>query len=193
MKKAKVIVSLVVSIAIVTAFSATSLAADPTPQVTTATIEIQEGDLVLAKAPGFDFGTQTAPAVTKAYNAVSITDNVTVEDARGGTEGWTLTAKLSKFNDGSVDSLPSSAIALSQIAPTPGTGSGGSGPVVRSGINLLSGDAGAVPIAAATGANGNGQWEINWGLTDVNLTLHPNGLTTGNHSATLTWSLVTGP
>lgn len=169
------------------------------------------GPLSLDNVPVIEFGDDNEISATeKNYSAVSkdFSPFVQVTDNRGTGTGWDLAASLSGFSsvgqeaDGETKkTLPGAEIILSDgeivtngsqsIRPTSGNS--------NDNIITLTEDSTAIMSAGENG--GMGSWAMVWSDTDVSSGVNPNiqlkvpgGIAMEDtYTATITWSLTTGP
>lgn len=160
-----------------------------------------ESLLTLDYVTNLDFGTHKVNQSATTYNTVTQKPFVQVSDRRQTGEGWNLTAQLGNFSNGDNTTLAGSTITFKNAnvqTPGPGTNKPTTGEVT-----LTAGkESGKIASAAAkTGslstAQGLGTWLIDWikdGENDnVTLTVPANEASAGQHSATITWTLTSGP
>ena len=168
----------------------------------------QNGPLSLDYVSHLDFGNQEISTSEEIYSSETTEPYIQVTDLRGSGEGWDVTAEVSNFisdEDGTV-SLPSSSIQLNN-GDTVST-SESANPVVPASINLVTGGDSTTVVSAASRvaeepvntAQGLGTWVTRWlageGNTEngnVTLTVPGSTATAGSHTATITWTLETGP
>ncbi|RAN54943.1 hypothetical protein B8A42_04685 [Dolosigranulum pigrum] len=148
-----------------------------------------------------DFDTHEVNQARGTYNTVTEKPFVQVSDRRQTGEGWHLTAQLGSFSSGGNPTLVGSTITFKNAnvqTPGPGTNKPTTGEVT-----LTAGEeSGKIASAAAktdslSTAQGLGTWLIDWikdGENDnVTLTVPANEASAGQHSATITWTLTSGP
>lgn len=163
-----------------------------------------ESLLTLDYVTNLDFATHKVNQAGGTYNTVTQKPFVQVSDRRQTGEGWHLTAQLGNFSSGGNTTLVGSTINFKN-ARTQTSGPGEHAPTTN-GVTLTagSGDSGQIASAAAkTGslstAQGLGTWLIDWikqdgGANDnVTLTVPANEASAGEHTATITWTLTSGP
>lgn len=160
--------------------------------------------LSLDYVTNLDFATHEVNQEGGTYNTVTEKPFVQVSDRRQTGEGWNLTAQLGNFSSGGNTTLAGSTIDFKNArtqTPGPGTNAPTTSAVT---LTAGSGDSGRIASAAAkTGslstAQGLGTWLIDWikqdgGANDnVTLTVPANEASAGQHSATITWTLTSGP
>ncbi|QJS97269.1 WxL domain-containing protein [Dolosigranulum pigrum] len=151
-----------------------------------------------------DFATHEVDQAGGTYNTVTEKPFVQVSDRRQTGEGWNLTAQLGNFSSGGNPTLVGSTITFKNAnVQTPGPGTNAP---TANGVTLTAGEKSAQKIASATAktgslstAQGLGTWLIDWikqdgGANDnVTLTVPANEASEGQHSATITWTLTSGP
>lgn len=148
-----------------------------------------------------DFATHEVDQAGGTYNTVTEKPFVQVSDRRQTGEGWNLTAQLGNFSSGGDTTLVGSTISFKNAnVQTPGPGE--NEPTAGEVTLEANGASGRIASAAAkTGslstAQGLGTWLIDWikdGENDnVTLTVPANEASEGQHSATITWTLTSGP
>lgn len=159
--------------------------------------------LTLDYVTNLDFGTHKVNQSATTYNTVTEKPFVQVSDRRQTGEGWNLTAQLGNFSikDKDNPTLVGSTITFKNAnVQTPGPGK--NEPTAGEVTLEANGASGRIASAAAkTGslstAQGLGTWLIDWikdGENDnVTLTVPANEASEGQHSATITWTLTSGP
>lgn len=162
-----------------------------TTGTTTSTIKFNPGELQLVLVPGFNFGEQDVVSATTVYPAESVTDKITVTDARGSASGWNLSVSLSEFTNGGSPSLASAELTLpvSTVAPVGGTLS--SAPVASS-ITMIS-NAAPQNVLVAVADSGEGTWDGTFSAPATTLKIFAGTARTGTNTATLSWSLTDTP
>lgn len=136
------------------------------------------------------------------YNTVTQKPFVQVSDRRQTGEGWDLRVQLGKFAYGiGSETLVGSTINFKNArTQTPGPGT--NAPTTSEVTLTAGGEAAQIASAAAktrelSTAQGLGTWLIDWikdGENDnVTLTVPANEASEGQHSATITWTLTSGP
>lgn len=160
-----------------------------------------ESLLTLDYVTNLDFDTHEVNQAGGTYNTVTQKPFVQVSDRRQTGEGWNLTAQLGNFSSGGNTTLAGSTINFKNArtqTPGPGTNAPTTGEVTLT----AGGESGQIATAAAkTGslstAQGLGTWLIDWikeGENDnVTLTVPANEASAGEHTATITWTLTSGP
>ncbi|WP_088012278.1 WxL domain-containing protein [Gottfriedia acidiceleris] len=160
------------------------------------------GSLTLDYVSSVDFGVNEISNKTEVYSAKSKKPFIQVSDRRGTGEGWSVTAKASKFTNGLVDSLPGAIITFKNGSVISLTASGS--PVATETIALNTDGSTASPVVSASQGKGFGTWVTRWlgpnpevndgALNDnVTLTIPAGSATIGNHEATITWTLTDAP
>lgn len=163
-----------------------------------------ESLLTLDYVTNLDFDKHKVNQARETYNTVTEKPFVQVSDRRQTGEGWNLTAQLGNFSSGGDTTLVGSTINFKNArTQTPGPGTNAP---TTSGVTLTAGGESSAKIASAaakTGslstAQGLGTWLIDWikqggGANDnVTLTVPANEASAGQHSATITWTLTSGP
>ncbi|MGX7390804.1 WxL domain-containing protein [Dolosigranulum pigrum] len=162
-----------------------------------------ESLLTLDYVTNLDFATHEVNQARGTYNTVTEKPFVQVSDRRQTGEGWHLTAQLGSFSSGGNPTLVGSTITFKNAnvqTPGPGTNKPTTGEVT-----LTAGEeSGKIATAAAktdslSTAQGLGTWLIDWIKQDgdandnVTLTVPANEATAGEHTATITWTLTSGP
>lgn len=176
-----------VSVLFAAFFSLQTYAADPT---STATVTFTAGTLSMANLPNLDFGsTHTIQATTTDY---SVTSNATLQilDLRGNGAGWSLSAKLSPFqNSASNPSLQGASISLGTIGVAPLNGTANLNLPVASTTPVLTSDNTLVRLVNAVSGKGLGVWGATLSTSDVKLNVLGGTAQTGANTATITWVL----
>lgn len=161
-----------------------------------------ESLLTLDYVTNLDFATHEVDQAGGTYNTVTEKPFVQVSDRRQTGEGWNLTAQLGNFSSGGNTTLAGSTINFKNArTQTPGPGENNP---TTSEVTLTAGSGDSGRIASATAktgslstAQGLGTWLIDWikdGENDnVTLTVPANEATAGEHTATITWTLTSGP
>lgn len=157
--------------------------------------------LSLDYVTNLDFATHEVNQEGGTYNTVTEKPFVQVSDRRQTGEGWNLTAQLGNFSSGGNTTLAGSTIDFKNArTQTPGPGT--NAPTTSQVTLTAGGESAQIASAAAkTGslstAQGLGTWLIDWikdGENDnVTLTVPANEASAGQHSATITWTLTSGP
>lgn len=160
-----------------------------------------ESLLTLDYVTNLDFATHKVNQAGGTYNTVTQKPFVQVSDRRQTGEGWNLTAQLGNFSIKGNPTLVGSTITFKNAnVQTPGPGK--NEPTAGEVTLEANGASGRIASAAAkTGslstAQGLGTWLIDWikdGENDnVTLTVPANEASEGQHSATITWTLTSGP
>lgn len=167
----------------------------------------EEGPLSLDYVSHIDFGNQEISTTEGIYESTTTEPYIQVTDVRGTGAGWDVTAQASNFStEGDSASLPGSTITLSNGEAA--SAAGLNEPYVESEIELSTGGEAANVVSAeprvaeepVNTAEGLGTWVTRWlageGSTEnenVILTVPASTATAGTHTATITWTLSTGP
>lgn len=152
------------------------------------------GDLAILLVSDFNFGVIDVSTVAETYDIYSERPNIQIVDLRGTGKGWSVTATLSEFTDGTEaitlegseiyirNGRPNSKVSM-EYAPTP--------------VNAtLSSDNEDIKIIDAPINTGMGLWVMRWypenTQDDAYVQLYiPAGVARmGTHTATITWTLV---
>ncbi|MEH7451566.1 WxL domain-containing protein [Gottfriedia acidiceleris] len=160
------------------------------------------GSLTLDYVSSVDFGVNEISNKTEVYSAKSKKPFIQVSDRRGTGAGWSVTAKASKFTNGTADSLPGAIITFKNGSVISLSTSGS--PVSTETIALNTDGSTASTVVSASSGNGYGTWVTRWlgpnpevndgALNDnVTLTIPAGSATIGNHEATITWTLTDAP
>lgn len=191
MKRSKTVLIAVLATVFVLAFSTAALAADTdTEKSSTATVTFKQGALILNSVASFDYGTSgghVIQSISTDYDVETQTGSVVISDARGTTEGWTLTAQVAGFEKNSVPSLPGAVIAFKDGTATADTaGDTLSAISVPTSVPFTAGTTSATTIASTASCN-NGKWTIGWDSNNPVLTVPQ--ATEGTHTAAIQWVL----
>lgn len=179
---------MVAAMPITTAFAATADTDD-----STATVEFDPGVLTLKNVPNLNFGKHniTSGAMAPASTADG---NVVVSDLRGNKQGWSLTAQLTKFQTGSVDSLAGACIDVNGAHTDITADAGNTSPAAEcdQAICITSADD-AVKVFFANANAGLGDWTSKWTTAKTLLNVPAGAAVVGVHTATLDWILSDAP
>lgn len=171
--------------------------ADP-PDLPTGNI----GYLTLDYVSSFSFGSQEISSDTQIYESSVLRPFIQVSDRRGTAEGWGVTASLSDFTAGSESeegsSLPGARLTLDGGSLQTSVES--PSPYAYQGIELHAGGE-EVPVLWANAGTGTGTWTNRWFSSqetaerndNVTLEVPAGSATIGEHSGTITWSLIDAP
>ena len=158
------------------------------PEETTATVSFIPGQLTLIQTPALDFGNRSIEATTQSYEATNEITPVQVSDLRGNQGGWTLTASLSAFSDGTNATLQGAYIEIENVIVSAANDTEGTAPALGTNLKLDSDNTVTAFLTAATGTGG-GIWQAAWGKSDVTLSVLPGTARAGANNAVLTWTL----
>ncbi|WP_088072364.1 WxL domain-containing protein [Gottfriedia luciferensis] len=175
---------------------------DPGPTDPTDPPTGETGPLTLDYVSSVHFGTKEISSNNQVYFSKSKKPFIQVTDRRGTGEGWKVTAKASKFSNGSYESLPGAVISFKN--GTVASASNGNAPTPSQSITLNADGSTASTVVTAAPNSGLGTWLTRWlgpnpnvndGAENENVTLTiPGGsATVGNHEATITWTLTDAP
>ncbi|WP_088041177.1 WxL domain-containing protein [Bacillus sp. EAC] len=160
------------------------------------------GSLTLDYVSSVEFGTNDISNKTEVYSAKSKKPFIQVSDRRGTGEGWTVTAKASKFSNGSNETLLGAVLTFKNGSVISNSLGGSPNPTQT--VTLNTDGSTISPVVSASPGNGLGTWLTSWlGLNpDVNdgalnnnvtLTIPAGSATVGNHETTITWTLTDAP
>lgn len=161
-----------------------------------------ESLLTLDYVTNLDFGTHEVNQSATTYNTVTQKPFVQVSDRRQTGEGWNLRVQLGEFASGIGPATLVGSTINFKNARTQTPGPGTNAPTTSEVTLTAGGESARIASAAAkTGslstAQGLGTWLIDWikdGENDnVTLTVPKNEASKGQHSATITWTLTSGP
>lgn len=180
----------------------------------TAEFTVNAGDLTLVSVPNLQFGNvnvadlqstgdetftlqQAGNTVVGTQSPTSAADDtpqgnstgdLTVNDYRGTNSGWTLTASLSQFSNGS--STLSGTIVLSNLTMTNSVSA--TIPTIQPAV-IASSDT-ATPYKIEVAAKNAGQGSNTAAITSSTLALiKSNDVVNGTYDATMTWTLTNAP
>lgn len=158
----------------------------------------ETGPLTLDYVSSVHFGSQEIAGTTMVYESTVLRPFIQISDRRGTAAGWTVTAQASGFADeNGTPSLEGAklifrngeAVSPNNVAP----------PTPSTLVELYTGGEAATVVTAAPGT-GVATWITRWfpstaGETNDNVTLEVPGGTarTGEHTATITWTLTDAP
>ena len=158
--------------------------------------------LSLDYVTNLDFDTHEVNQAKGTYNTVTQKPFVQVSDRRQTGEGWDLRVQLGEFASGIGPATLVGSTINFKNARTQTPGPGTNAPTTSEVTLTAGGESAQIASAAAkTGslstAQGLGTWLIDWikdGENDnVTLTVPANEASAGQHSATITWTLTSGP
>lgn len=158
--------------------------------------------LTLDYVTNLDFDTHEVNQAGGTYNTVTQKPFVQVSDRRQTGEGWDLRVQLGEFANGIGPATLVGSTINFKNARTQTPGPGTNAPTTSEVTLTAGGESAQIASAAAkTGslstAQGLGTWLIDWikdGENDnVTLTVPANEASAGQHSATITWTLTSGP
>lgn len=158
--------------------------------------------LSLDYVTNLDFDTHEVNQAGGTYNTVTQKPFVQVSDRRQTGEGWDLRVQLGEFASGIGPATLVGSTINFKNARTQTPGPGTNAPTTSEVTLTAGGESAQIASAAAkTGslstAQGLGTWLIDWikdGENDnVTLTVPANEASEGQHSATITWTLTSGP
>lgn len=158
--------------------------------------------LTLDYVTNLDFDTHEVNQAGGTYNTVTQKPFVQVSDRRQTGEGWDLRVQLGEFAHGIGPATLVGSTINFKNARTQTPGPGTNAPTTSAVTLTAGGESAQIASAAAkTGslstAQGLGTWLIDWikdGENDnVTLTVPANEASAGQHSATITWTLTSGP
>lgn len=158
--------------------------------------------LSLDYVTNLDFDTHEVNQAKGTYNTVTQKPFVQVSDRRQTGEGWDLRVQLGEFASGIGPATLVGSTINFKNARTQTPGPGTNAPTTSEVTLTAGGESAQIASAAAkTGslstAQGLGTWLIDWikdGENDnVTLTVPANEASEGQHSATITWTLTSGP
>jgi hypothetical protein len=160
----------------------------------------QAGPLTLDYVSSIEFGEQPIQANTETYQSTTLRPFIQVSDRRGTGEGWHVTAQASNFSNTEEVTLPGATINFTGGSVT-SNNTTGSAPEASDNI-ILNSSGDAADVVSADLNTGMGSWITRWFPTEqpvselndnVTLTVPAGSATTGNHTATITWTLTSGP
>jgi WxL domain surface cell wall-binding len=160
------------------------------------------GPLSLDYVSSVAFGSKEISNKSEVYTSTSKKPFIQVSDLRGTGAGWTVTAKASKFTDGTADTLPGAVLTFKDGDFT--STSTSTAPTVEQSIVLNADGSTSSKVFSAIPGAGLGTWVARWlgpnpnvddgALNDkVTLTIPVGSATVGNHEATVTWTLTDAP
>lgn len=158
--------------------------------------------LTLDYVTNLDFDTHEVNQAGGTYNTVTQKPFVQVSDRRQTGDGWDLRVQLGEFASGIGPATLVGSTINFKNARTQTPGPGTKAPTTSEVTLTAGGESAQIATAAAkTGslstAQGLGTWLIDWikeGENDnVTLTVPANEASEGQHSATITWTLTSGP
>lgn len=158
--------------------------------------------LSLDYVTNLDFDTHKVNQAGGTYNTVTQKPFVQVSDRRQTGDGWDLRVQLGEFASGIGPATLVGSTINFKNARTQTPGPGTNAPTTSEVTLTAGGESAQIASAAAkTGslstAQGLGTWLIDWikdGENDnVTLTVPANEASEGQHSATITWTLTSGP
>lgn len=159
------------------------------------------GSLTLDYVSSVQFGSNEISTTTQVYSSKSKKGFIQVSDRRGTGDGWTVTAKASKFSNGTTDTLPGSVLTFKngEVVST----STSQSPIPEQTITLNTDGSSISKIVSAKSGSGLGTWVTRWlgqepeviegENNKITLTIPAGSATVGNHEATITWTLTDAP
>lgn len=170
---------------------------------------MEAGPLSLDYVSSVSFGSNDILTETYTYESETLRPFIQVTDARGTAAGWSVTAQLDSFtqtdevSEETTETLEGSTLSFTNgEVVTPGSTS--TAPVSEQEVTLEAGADSADLVMSAADGSGMGQWLNRWFPTEAsdsnnnvnnNVTLEvPGGSAqTGEHTATITWTLSDAP
>lgn len=154
------------------------------------------GSLAILTVSNFNFGTITAAGVAGLYDITTYQPNIQVVDIRGAGTGWSVSASVTGFNNGTT--LPGASIHISGGRPN-SLVSAIYAPTQIANVELTT-DGATVKVITAPDGAGMGLWVMRWyPASEEEVTAYvkleiPEGVATvGTHTATITWELTDTP
>lgn len=189
MKFRKIVSILAILAFVMGIFSFTAIAAD----ISTAQVDFSKGELTLKEVPSVSFGENKISAKTVIYTAKTVSNKITVVDARGNSAGWAVKLNLSQFMDGSKPVLPGSSLLITPknvISTTPVIPPSYA-PVS---MELVAGNSASQTFWAANQGEGNGTWSMELTPDQISLKVPANkDALPSNSQANLYWTLIDAP
>lgn len=157
------------------------------------------GALTLDFVSSVAFGEHEVSGSEQVYESETLRPFIQVTDRRGTKEGWNVSAKASNFTSGDDSTLQGSTLSfLNGSVTTPGSTEA---PSPNDDVSLATGGDSTNVVNADKG-EGMGKWITHWIDSDsssedlnskVTLTVPGGVATTGEHKATITWTLADAP
>ena len=176
-----------------------------TPQVaraetsnTNATISFEGGLLKLITAPNLNFGSgHTIKSVDTTYPLEAVSaeaaDPIHVSDLTGTGAGWDLSVSLSSFKDGGTNlSLGGAYITIEGQDIVGVNGNTAPAPAAQDPVRITS-DETPVSLIKAGPGTGMADWQSKLTPENTSLTVLSGRVTTGTHTAIVSWTLGTAP
>lgn len=160
----------------------------------------QPGPLSIDYISDFTFsGSHTVSKNEQTYSTDVKKPYLQVSDFRGNGEGWKVTANISSFHNGELNTLNGAYLILKNGSAI-SADSAAAAPTVSQDV-ILSSDKTDTLIVQAPKNTGMGTWVTRWfqpgdtnPLNDsVQLVVPAGKASAGTHSATITWTLVNAP
>lgn len=164
------------------------------------------GPLSLNYVSHFNFDEKEISSKKEEYNSNSLSPFIQVSDLRGTGEGWHVMAEMKGFKNGENPSLQGSYITLKNTTAISAYDENNLKPVTMGDIQLHEGEAALIANAEAKtdntiiSAQGLGTWLIGWLAEEntgenhnVTLTVPGAVASSGEHTATINWTLIDGP
>lgn len=165
----------------------------------------ETGPLTLDYVSSINFGENPIEGGNVTYESTTLRPFIQVTDRRGTGEGWNVTAQAASFSteideNTRENTLPGSFITFNNgDVISPSTLETLEAPVLQEPIELIMGGEASEVVTAAPNT-GLGSWITRWFPTNetgtnnnVTLEVPAGAATTGTHTATITWTLTSGP
>lgn len=184
------------------------LEALPEEEIPDGTVNNNPGLLTLDYVSNISFGKQAISATEKTYKSTTLQPFIQITDIRGTGEGWNVHASIDEFSKVNGDETTDEEAFLKGATITfnggdVATNGNGISPQLSGSPDepiVLSTDETITQVVSAEQNEGMGTWVTRWLAEEgsqenqkVKLTLPPGTATTDTYTATITWSLTSGP
>lgn len=173
--------------------------AGTTTQQSTATLKVEpvsgsDGSLTLTSVPSYDFSKTLDSSDTTLWTTP--TGKLTVDDETGTGAGWTVSVELSAFTNANNTDMSTGGgwtmgVGTQDTTSTGSTAKIGDKPKSLDGGTTLS--PGGAPVVIETAAQGAGLGTWSTSFDDAKLNIGTIPATTATYTATMNWTLTSGP